>query len=124
MEYLTAQLEEARLQAEDADIKSDQISRQLALVEDELESVEERVKLTEAYVEAHFSFSFFFVFDICRKIYVLKCYFFFFLNRSIAEKEDKLFIVGNILKSLEVSEEKVKFFCCSIFKLDFLTMCT
>ena len=48
MEYLTAQLEEARLQAEDADIKSDQISRQLALVEDELESVEERVKLTEA----------------------------------------------------------------------------
>lgn len=26
------------------------------------------------------------------------------------EREDELFIVGNILKSLEVSEEKVKFY--------------
>lgn len=28
--------------------------------------------------------------------------------RKILEREDELFIVGNILKSLEVSEEKVK----------------
>lgn len=28
--------------------------------------------------------------------------------RKIIEREDELFIVGNILKSLEVSEEKVK----------------
>ena len=50
MDVLTAQLKVARLEAEDADAKSEEISRQLALVEDELESVEERVKCTEAYV--------------------------------------------------------------------------
>lgn len=50
MDCLTTQLKEARLEAEDADTKSEQISRQLALVEDELEVVEERVKSTEAYV--------------------------------------------------------------------------
>lgn len=50
MDFLTAQLKEARIEAEDADSKSEQISRQLALVEDELEVVEERVKSTEAYV--------------------------------------------------------------------------
>lgn len=48
MDFLTAQLKEARVEAEDADTKSEQISRQLALVEDELEVVEERVKSTEA----------------------------------------------------------------------------
>lgn len=29
------------------------------------------------------------------------------IHRKIMEREDELFIVGNILKSLEVSEEKV-----------------
>ncbi|XP_015171264.1 PREDICTED: tropomyosin-2-like isoform X3 [Polistes dominula] len=73
MDQLTAQLKEARLIAEDADIKSDEISRKLAFVEDELEAAEDRVKSSEG---------------------------------KIAEREDELFIVGNILKSLEVSEEK------------------
>lgn len=44
MEQLTNQLKEARLLAEDADGKSDEISRKLAFVEDELEAAEERVK--------------------------------------------------------------------------------
>lgn len=50
MDQLTAQLKEARLIAEDADAKSDEISRKLAFVEDELEAAEERVKSSEAYV--------------------------------------------------------------------------
>ncbi|EFN74685.1 Tropomyosin-2 [Camponotus floridanus] len=73
MDQLMTQLKEARLIAEDADTKSDDISRKLAFVEDELEAAEERVKSSEA---------------------------------KILEREDELFIVGNILKSLEVSEEK------------------
>ncbi|KAL6441314.1 hypothetical protein ACFW04_003519 [Cataglyphis niger] len=73
MDQLMTQLKEARLIAEDADTKSDDISKKLAFVEDELEAAEERVKSSEA---------------------------------KILEREDELFIVGNILKSLEVSEEK------------------
>ncbi|KZC09244.1 PREDICTED: tropomyosin-2-like [Dufourea novaeangliae] len=73
MDQLMTQLKEARLIAEDADSKSDEISRKLAFVEDELEAAEDRVKSSEA---------------------------------KIMEREDELFIVGNILKSLEVSEEK------------------
>ncbi|KYN37321.1 Tropomyosin-2 [Trachymyrmex septentrionalis] len=73
MDQLMTQLKEARLIAEDADTKSDEISRKLAFVEDELEAAEERVKSSEA---------------------------------KILEREDELFIVGNIFKSLEVSEEK------------------
>ncbi|XP_011883529.1 PREDICTED: tropomyosin-2-like [Vollenhovia emeryi] len=73
MDQLMAQLKEARLIAEDADTKSDEISRKLAFVEDELEAAEERVKSSEA---------------------------------KILEREDELFIIGNIFKSLEVSEEK------------------
>lgn len=49
MDQLMAQLKEARLIAEDADTKSDEISRKLAFVEDELEAAEERVKSSEAY---------------------------------------------------------------------------
>ncbi|KAK0181202.1 hypothetical protein PV327_003504 [Microctonus hyperodae] len=73
MDQLMTQLKEARIIAEDADSKSDEISRKLAFVEDELEAAEDRVKSSES---------------------------------KIAEREDELFIVGNILKSLEVSEEK------------------
>ncbi|KAI4501023.1 hypothetical protein M0802_003826 [Mischocyttarus mexicanus] len=50
MDQLTAQLKEARLIAEDADNKSDEISRKLAFVEDELEAAEERVKSSEAKI--------------------------------------------------------------------------
>ena len=49
MDQLMAQLKEARLIAEDADTKSDEISRKLTFVEDELEAAEERVKSSEAY---------------------------------------------------------------------------
>ncbi|KOC66151.1 Tropomyosin-2 [Habropoda laboriosa] len=73
MDHLMAQLKEARLIAEDADTKSDEISRKLAFVEDELE------------------------FFFARRMYD---------ESKIMEREDELFIVGNILKSLEVSEEK------------------
>lgn len=109
MDFLTAQLKEARLEAEDADSKSEQMSRQLALVEDELEVVEERVKSTEAYVLVDI----FFVLhppptsastsasESLKPETFANC-------RKIAEKEDKLRIVGGILKSLEVSEEKVR----------------
>lgn len=56
MDQLMAQLKEARLIAEDADTKSDEISRKLAFVEDELEAAEERVKSSEAYVRTNHSF--------------------------------------------------------------------
>ncbi|XP_011695044.1 PREDICTED: tropomyosin-2-like [Wasmannia auropunctata] len=73
MEKLTSELKDARLIAEDADAKSDEIARKLQFVEEELEAAEERVKTSEA---------------------------------KIVEREDELFIVQNIVKSLEVSEEK------------------
>lgn len=72
-EKLMAELKDARLIAEDADAKSDEIARKLQFVEEELEGAEERVKTSEA---------------------------------KIVEREDELFIVQNIVKSLEVSEEK------------------
>lgn len=55
MDYLTAQLKEARIIAEDADTKSDEIARKLAFVEDELEIAEDRVKSSEAYEIFYFS---------------------------------------------------------------------
>ncbi|KYN06302.1 PREDICTED: tropomyosin-2-like [Cyphomyrmex costatus] len=73
MEKLMSELKDARLIAEDADAKSDEIARKLQFVEEELEAAEERVKTSEA---------------------------------KIVEREDELFIVQNIVKSLEVSEEK------------------
>ncbi|XP_066593409.1 tropomyosin-2-like [Prorops nasuta] len=73
VEKLMSELKDARLIAEDADAKSDEISRKLQFVEEELEAAEERVKTSEA---------------------------------KIIEREDELFIVQNIVKSLEVSEEK------------------
>lgn len=50
MDQLTNQLKEARLLAEDADGKSDEVSRKLAFVEDELEAAEDRVKSGEAKI--------------------------------------------------------------------------
>lgn len=98
MDQLTNQLKEARLLAEDADGKSDEVlislmfksvkdkfwvskkstyelkvSRKLAFVEDELEVAEDRVKSGDS---------------------------------KIMELEEELKVVGNSLKSLEVSEEK------------------
>ncbi|KAF7997816.1 hypothetical protein HCN44_009214 [Aphidius gifuensis] len=73
VEKLTLELKEARLIAEDADTKSDEIAQKLSFVEEELEAAEERVKNSEA---------------------------------KIVEREDELFIVQNIVKSLEVSEQK------------------
>ncbi|KAM0727708.1 Tropomyosin-2 [Formica fusca] len=73
MGKLMSELKDARLIAEDADAKSDEIARKLQFVEEELEAAEERVKTSEA---------------------------------KIIEREDELFIVQNIVKSLEVSEEK------------------
>ncbi|CAB0034503.1 unnamed protein product [Trichogramma brassicae] len=73
MEKLTNELKDARLIAEDADQKSDDISTKLSLVEEAAEAAEERVKTSEA---------------------------------KIIEREDELFIVQNIVKSLVVSEEK------------------
>lgn len=55
MDQLTTQLKEARLIAEDADAKSDEISRKLVFVEDELEAAEDRVKSSEACVKMIFS---------------------------------------------------------------------
>lgn len=49
MEKLMQELKDARLIAEDADAKSEEISKKLALVEEELEGAEERVKTSEAF---------------------------------------------------------------------------
>lgn len=51
MEKLTSELKDARLIAEDADAKSDEIAKKLQFVEEELEAAEERVKTSEAYAE-------------------------------------------------------------------------
>lgn len=51
MEQLTNQLTESRMLAEDADGKTDEISRKLALVEDELEAAEDRVKFGHSKVQ-------------------------------------------------------------------------
>lgn len=50
MDQLTAKLKDARLMAEDADAKSDEIARKLAFVEDELEVAEDRVQCGEKWV--------------------------------------------------------------------------
>lgn len=50
MDQLTNQLKEARMLAEDADNKSDEVSRKLAFVEDELEVAEDRVKGGDAKI--------------------------------------------------------------------------
>lgn len=50
MEKLMQELKDARLIAEDADSKSDEISKKLQFVEEELEGAEERVKTSEAFV--------------------------------------------------------------------------
>jgi len=49
MEKLMSELKDARLIAEDADAKSDEIAKKLQFVEEELEAAEERVKTSEAY---------------------------------------------------------------------------
>lgn len=96
MDQLTNQLKEARLLAEDADGKSDEVSRKLAFVEDELEVAEDRVKSGEAWVKFHYTFP-----EINSSIKV------YFVYSKIMELEEELKVVGNSLKSLEVSEEKV-----------------
>lgn len=50
MEKLMHELKDARLIAEDADSKSDEISKKLQFVEEELEAAEERVKSSESFV--------------------------------------------------------------------------
>lgn len=50
MDQLTNQLKEARMLAEDADTKSDEVSRKLAFVEDELEVAEDRVRSGESKI--------------------------------------------------------------------------
>ncbi len=67
MEQLTVQLKESRLLAEDADGKSDEVSRKLAFVEDELEAAEERVKSGHSKVQ-----------ELDEELQVFSCFFFFF----------------------------------------------
>lgn len=99
MEKLMAELKDARLIAEDADSKSDEIAKKLQFVEEELEAAEERVKTSEAYVYQLKSLRYISVYKLS---HIEK-----FLYSKIVEREDELFIVQNIVKSLEVSEEKV-----------------
>lgn len=61
MEKLTSELKDARLLAEDADTKSDDIAKKLQWVEEELEAAEERVKTSEALVLSLALHCFFFV---------------------------------------------------------------
>lgn len=94
MEQLTAQLKEARMLAEDADGKSDEVSRKLAFVEDELEVAEDRVKSGEAKImelEEELKVR-------RQNLFALSTQYWFTSSRSQ--------VVGNSLKSLEVSEEK------------------
>uniref|UniRef100_A0A8D8C4F3 Tropomyosin isoforms a/b/d/f n=2 Tax=Culex pipiens TaxID=7175 RepID=A0A8D8C4F3_CULPI len=71
---LEAQLSQAKLIAEEADKKYEEVARKLVLMEQDLERSEEKVEMNES---------------------------------KIVELEEELRVVGNNLKSLEVSEEKV-----------------
>merc|ERR1712141_929032 len=73
METLENNLKDARIMAEEADKKNDEIAKKLSGVEAELERAEERAETGEC---------------------------------KIIELEEELRVVGNNLKSLEVSEEK------------------
>lgn len=73
METLENNLKDARILAEEADKKYDEIAKKLAGVEADLERAEERAETGEC---------------------------------KIIELEEELRVVGNNLKSLEVSEEK------------------
>ena len=92
MDQLTNQLKEARLLAEDADGKSDEVSRKLAFVEDELEAAEDRVKSGEA--------------KIMELEEELKVIWGGLDSESFFDDNNFIQVVGNSLKSLEVSEEK------------------
>nr|XP_040230150.2 uncharacterized protein LOC120953866 isoform X6 [Anopheles coluzzii] len=70
---LEAQLAQAKLIAEEADKKYEEVARKLVLMEQDLERSEEKVEMNES---------------------------------KIVELEEELRVVGNNLKSLEVSEEK------------------
>merc|ERR1712029_547434 len=73
MEALENQLKDARILAEEADKKYDEIAKKLVTVESDLERAEERADTSE---------------------------------HKIIELEEELRVVGNNLKSLEVSEER------------------
>lgn len=102
MDQLTNQLKEARLLAEDADGKSDEVSRKLAFVEDELEVAEDRVKSGEAKINE---------LEEELKVHFTKLTVWIWMNewmnlthRTLNNLVNQ--VVGNSLKSLEVSEEK------------------
>lgn len=93
MDQLTNQLKEARLLAEDADGKSDEVSRKLAFVEDELEVAEDRVKSGEAKIM-----------ELEEELKVRPGPWSSFSSNWPKPLSPQ--VVGNSLKSLEVSEEK------------------
>lgn len=68
MDQLTTQLKDARMLAEDSDGKTDEVSRKLTFVEDELEAAEERVKsgyskVQELDEELQVPFSLYYIID-------------------------------------------------------------
>ncbi|RWS28428.1 hypothetical protein B4U80_00621 [Leptotrombidium deliense] len=95
MDSLESQLKEARMMAEDADRKYDEVARKLAMVEADLERAEQRAEEGESWLVA------------------LRCWKETWkepknVQRAVRELEEELRVVGNNLKSLEVSEEKAQ----------------
>ncbi|KAK3866272.1 hypothetical protein Pcinc_028179 [Petrolisthes cinctipes] len=109
MDALENQLKEARFLAEEADRKYDEVARKLAMVEADLERAEERAETGESKLTVSLSVV---VWLLARKCVMLEND----LERAeeraeaaegkIVELEEELRVVGNNLKSLEVSEEK------------------
>nr|CAD7405545.1 unnamed protein product [Timema poppensis] len=114
MDALENQLKEARFLAEEADKKYDEVARKLAMVEADLERAEERAESGESDVTHCMVFlhAVALVCQVARKLVLMEQD----LERAeeraevgegkIVELEEELRVVGNNLKSLEVSEEK------------------
>lgn len=89
------------------------VARKLVLMEQDLERSEEKVELSERFVPlelpfcscVRYQFTNYIPFSVC--FISIKFGFFFLFHSKIVELEEELRVVGNNLKSLEVSEEKV-----------------
>lgn len=89
------------------------VARKLVLMEQDLERSEEKVELSERFVLCGVAFSSFWLIiystfsEHSRTTSIIFLCFFFLFYSKIVELEEELRVVGNNLKSLEVSEEKV-----------------
>ena len=97
------------------------MARRIAMLEADLERAEERATTGEGYVSFNSIVtdlrSLFAIFTKTNGFLSIQLINVFLIYRKIVELEEELRVVGNNLKSLEVSEEKV----CLSFPFNFIT---